>query len=216
MVGSPSVECCKAATSGRGTGDAEILPSATTGRGFSIEISKRADDFHAGACNNGFQGSQFHPVVEESHGAVAKQGANAAAVLAAHLVLADAAADAGPLAGLCTLLTHAGDRWSLLLACDMPLVTPALLDALVRQTGPTVDAAVFGRDDPIRPYHSCCALYHPRLLQAVREELIGGRGRVRAVFEHASVTVLHPTPEQNRQLTQVNTPEEYARLHPHR
>lgn len=46
--------------------------------------------------------------------------------------LDDARVGIGPLGGLLALLEHAGSRDALALACDLPFVTPALVDRLAR------------------------------------------------------------------------------------
>lgn len=98
-------------------------------------------------------------------------------------VLDDEKPDAGPLAGLCTLLRHAGDNptppkrgqatgapsegsWALLLACDMPYLQPELIRKMTERIGADLDAIVFERPDRPGTYHACCALYHSRIAAA--------------------------------------------------
>ena len=59
-------------------------------------------------------------------------------------VIADAVADAGPLGGLYTALLDAAHDRVLVLACDLPFVTAALLQRLVAESGAgqQVDAVV--------------------------------------------------------------------------
>lgn len=53
-------------------------------------------------------------------------------------VLHDRKPNGGPLAGLCSLLEHAADKWSLLLACDMPHLAAPVLQRLLREASPQV------------------------------------------------------------------------------
>lgn len=98
-------------------------------------------------------------------------------------VLEDEKPNAGPLAGLCTLLRHACDHptppelrqadgapvdggWALLLACDMPYLQPELIRKMTERIEDDVDAIVFERSDRPGTYHACCALYHSRIASA--------------------------------------------------
>ena len=91
--------------------------------------------------------------------------------LSAVPVLDDAVPPAGPLSGLCPLLAYAQDRWALLLACDMPFLGSSILRRLLSRAGEQCDAVAYARDDRPGTFHTCCALYHPRVLPAARQEL---------------------------------------------
>ena len=123
--------------------------------------------------------------------------------------LPDKIPGAGPLAGLCSLLDHAGQRWTLLLACDMPLLGPSVLKRLMTHANDEVDAVVFAHDADRD--HTCCALYHPRILSAAVRELTEGEARLQNVLNQVRTARLELTPDETRQLTNVNTPEELAK-----
>lgn len=135
-------------------------------------------------------------------------------------VLPDAEPDAGPLGALCALLEYAGKASSrvggrglaLMLGCDMPLLTPAVLRRLLSKADDAADAAVFARDAQARTFHPCCALYHPRILPTARWELTEGGRSLHRLLERIRTTVLNPSPDEVRQLTNINTPEDHARL----
>jgi molybdenum cofactor guanylyltransferase len=63
-----------------------------------------------------------------------------------------------PLLGIVTALRHAGGRPVLAVACDLPLLTPALLAELAAGPGPLVLAAPGGDPQPL------LGLYSPALL----------------------------------------------------
>lgn len=126
--------------------------------------------------------------------------------------LPDPVPDAGPLAGLCSLLTQAGGQWSFLCACDMPFVSAELVERLASNISPDVDAVAFERRELPGKFHATCALYHPRLLPALRTELEHGIKSLHAVLEQARLVTLHPNADEAQQLTNLNTPEDYARL----
>jgi molybdopterin-guanine dinucleotide biosynthesis protein A len=139
-------------------------------------------------------------------------GVPAPASLTHLTVLPDTEPDAGPLAGLLSLLRHSGERWALLLACDMPLVTPLLLEHLCTAARPDRDAVAFRRPDRPNTWHACCALYHPRLLPAALSELIHGSRRLQHLLAKAHTLELEPTPAEQQMLMNLNTPQDYDRL----
>ncbi len=91
--------------------------------------------------------------------------------------LADAAEDAGPLAGLVALLEHAGGRRVVALACDMPFVTADDLRALLATRGPVVAPRRDGRWEPL------CAAYGPEVLAEARARLAAGRRSITGLVE---------------------------------
>ena len=80
-------------------------------------------------------------------------------------VIPDAVAGAGPLGGLYTALLDARHEWMLVLACDLPFVTAALLERLVteRGTGQEIDAVVPRSARGLEPL---CAIYATRCAAA--------------------------------------------------
>ena len=131
-------------------------------------------------------------------------------------VLTDAVPDGGPLAGLSALLDFAGARWAMLLACDMPcLETPVLarlLDHVNQDTDTDTDAVAYRRGGDAAGYHACCALYHPRAHPVVTAELETGPRSVHSVLDRIRIIGLEPSPDEVRQLENVNTPDDYGRL----
>jgi molybdopterin-guanine dinucleotide biosynthesis protein A len=132
--------------------------------------------------------------------------------LAPMRVLDDPCSSGGPLAGLCSLLEYAGERWALLLACDMPRLQISPLERLHSAAKSEQDAVLFRRPDRAGTYHTCCALYNPRLLPAALHELRHGRGRLQGALTAGRIRALKPTAAEEQMLTNLNTPEDYARL----
>ncbi len=125
-------------------------------------------------------------------------------------VLPDIEPGAGPLAGLCSLLEYAGERWALLLACDMPRLSPVLIERLLASVHADWDVVAYRGGN--KTWHACCALYHPRLLPAAIEELRNGRRSLHKVLATARVVSLDVDPEEEWLLTNLNTPGDYDRL----
>jgi molybdopterin-guanine dinucleotide biosynthesis protein A len=124
-------------------------------------------------------------------------------------VLPDAEPSAGPLMGLRSLLEYARQRWCLLLACDMPLLTPHLLERLHSAVHSECDAVAFRDTCEAATWHACCALYHPRLLPLANAELNNGRRSLRNLLGTARVVAIDPTPVEERSLLNLNTPPDY-------
>lgn len=131
--------------------------------------------------------------------------------------LPDASMGYGPLRGLRSLLEYTGGRWGLLLACDMPKLTPEILKRLLAARTEEADVVAFrAADHPATPglsgrcprfaYHACCAVYHPRVLPLVVEEVSTGSCRIQNVLQRARCVRLIPTPDEEVRLTNVNTP----------
>jgi len=118
----------------------------------------------------------------------------------------------GSLAGLSSLLEYAGSRWSLLLPCDMPMLTVEVLERLIQSRDESVDAVAFCRLDRECEFHACCAAYHPRALAAIRVELLTGIGKIQNVLRVLRCRALIPAAEEEEFLVNVNTPEDLASL----
>lgn len=119
---------------------------------------------------------------------------------------------AGALGGLCTALTAAATSRVLVLACDMPFLTARFLDLLVR-CDPQALAVVPERAGR---WHPLCAVYHrtaaPRLIAALES----GQRRVVEAVAALEPRILGdreiaPLDPEGRLLTNVNTPDDYAR-----
>lgn len=124
----------------------------------------------------------------------------------------------GSLGGIYTALNHVSQDRTLVVACDMPLLNPALLrhmasipteaDALVpRWTGP-------GGVGHLETMH---AIYSRGCLEPARARIAAGKLKVQALLEDVSVQYLDEA-EMRRfdpqldSFRNVNTPEEWARL----
>lgn len=68
-------------------------------------------------------------------------------------VIADRGPGDGAPAALATGLEACTSEWAVVLACDMPLVDPAVLDRLAAEAGDDVDAVVPEADGRVHPLH---------------------------------------------------------------
>jgi molybdopterin-guanine dinucleotide biosynthesis protein A len=123
--------------------------------------------------------------------------------------LPDAGPELGPLAGLASLLRHAGERSALCLACDMPYVSAALLARLAHATLPT-DADVLAPRDPASgKWEPLCARYESRVVAPVLERALAeGERSFQALFKRLTVRELSVDAQERMQLRDWDTPED--------
>lgn len=122
--------------------------------------------------------------------------------------------DAGPLAGLHAGLGEARHQWSLVVACDMPLVDHRLVRFMILLTEGH-DAVVPRRDpETVEPLH---ALYSKTCLPAIESTLDEGNRRVISLFASVRVRYVEPREiaifdSEGRTFFNANTPEDWKRL----
>jgi molybdenum cofactor guanylyltransferase len=126
----------------------------------------------------------------------------------------DAIAGAGPLGGLYTALLAARHDRVIVLACDLPFVSAALLERLVAESGPGSDNdAVVPRS--ARGLEPLCAVYRKACAGRVEARITCGDLRLTALLADLRVRELGPLdlgPYDNGSLFEnVNTPHDYAR-----
>jgi molybdopterin-guanine dinucleotide biosynthesis protein A len=119
---------------------------------------------------------------------------------------------AGPLGGLCTALHHTTTANLLLLACDLPFLTPEFLRFLASRPGDHQALIPHSAEGP----QPLCALYTQSCLPAIEAALARGERRMNAF--HAAVAVGWLEQEEWQSFdphgllfSNLNTPEEYAR-----
>lgn len=170
--------------------------------------------------------AHLRDVVAQAHLAPVWVVANHAPVVAAAAqlpgvtLLADEQPGLGPLAGLVVGLAQAPE-WLLMLACDLPLLRPALLRLLV-ETARQADAFPDRRVDAIVPvvegrYQALCALYHRRCLPQAQAMLAAGELRVRDLFGRVAVQTVSEAELRRadpalHSFRNANTPAEWAVL----
>jgi molybdopterin-guanine dinucleotide biosynthesis protein A len=120
-------------------------------------------------------------------------------------VFPDEAPAAGPLAGIVTALGRTASEWNLILACDMPAVTPGLLAELQQQAGRSLADCVVPSGSTGLP-EPLCAAYRRRCLAPLENAVRTGNWKLRKALEllrYETWTV----PEA--ELRNVNTPAEW-------
>jgi len=129
-------------------------------------------------------------------------------------VIADVVPEAGPLGGLYSALLDATHDRMLILACDLPFVTAALLQRLVDEsgTGEEIDAVVPRSARGLEPL---CALYRTRAAAAARARIDRGDLKAAGLLADLRVRELGRealAPYDGGSLFEnVNTPHDHAR-----
>jgi molybdopterin-guanine dinucleotide biosynthesis protein A len=128
-------------------------------------------------------------------------------------VVGDAMPGCGALGGLYTAIVASPAGRTIVLACDMPFVTPALFRLLASDEYAAADLVVPRSARGLEPL---CALYATRCAEPIRERLERGERRASAV--PAGVRVVEIGPERLRPIDEdgvmfanVNTPHDVAR-----
>lgn len=126
----------------------------------------------------------------------------------AHLpMIVDSIAGTGPIVGIrSALAAFPGVAW-LVLACDLPYLSDAVLSQLLRER----DAASLGT--AYRSSHDglpepLCAIWEPAAAAALAEYQAGGKDCPRKFLIRHATRLLEPS--DRRALDNVNTPEDYA------
>jgi molybdopterin-guanine dinucleotide biosynthesis protein A len=123
--------------------------------------------------------------------------------------------DAGPLGGLATALHHTATSHLLLLACDMPNLTPPLLQYLVDQ--PRASNGVIIPEDK-KGLQPLCAVYSRSILPLAEDAIEQGQLSMQTFVGKIDVRVVNkekwaPQSEVHDPFANFNTPEEYSTGH---
>lgn len=94
--------------------------------------------------------------------------------------VADKVTDCGPLGGLHAGLLAADAEWVLVVAVDLPYITPASLRTLVAACSADVDAVVARAEGRVQPL---CACYRTALAGRIQERLEAGQRAVMAFLD---------------------------------
>lgn len=128
-----------------------------------------------------------------------------------HLGLAvfpDGTKGAGPLAGIETALTHTAAEWNLIVACDMPRVTPVLLRRILDEAEVHADAGCILPESAGGFVEPLCAMYRKRVLPAISQALAAG---IRKITDALSQETVHYLRMSDEGFQNINTPDEWRR-----
>ncbi len=125
-------------------------------------------------------------------------------------VVADLLPDTGPVGGIYTALQTASTDHVIIVACDMPFITTALIVGMLHWIQ---DAdVVIPRDDRGRP--ALCGVFHRRVAPVLRAQIAAGRLRLdeslaRLAVRAIDTTTLGTLDSTGHLLANLNTQEDY-------
>jgi molybdopterin-guanine dinucleotide biosynthesis protein A len=113
----------------------------------------------------------------------------------------------GPIVGIRSAMAAYPDVAWLVIACDLPFLSDAALDQLLRERDPSVLATAFrsahdGLPEPL------CAIWEPAAAVALSEYQSGGGHCPRKFLRRYPASLIEP--QDRRALDNINTPEEYT------
>lgn len=121
-------------------------------------------------------------------------------------VYADEIDGCGPLGGVYTALCVSQREWNLIVACDMPGISPELLRALLDRADGSSEMAVLA-SGPDRHPEPLCGVYHrdclPVVLAAIRDKRL-------KMMDLAKELQAGTVPVDTAALLNLNTPSEWA------
>ena len=121
-------------------------------------------------------------------------------------VVPDEVRGCGPLGGIVAALEQSEWEWNLFLPVDVPLVPVVALRELMGLADAGCVAVLTETEGRVNPL---CGVYSRRALPVLREELAGGRLKVRVAVEKAGVVRYWKAPVEGW-FRNCNTPEEFA------
>ena len=122
----------------------------------------------------------------------------------------------GPLAGIHAALRHSRSEWNLLLAVDMPRLTPEFLRYLLRRAEGATELAVVPRNG--RGWQPLCAFYRRGFAAPAEAALRAGRNKIDGLFEAAGVEAVTENEmraagfDAEALLQNINTPADWASI----
>ena len=126
-------------------------------------------------------------------------------------VIEDAYPGRGPLAGIHAALTHSSTELNLVLAVDMPLVSPDLLAFLFAAAAST--GALVTVPHSARGFQPLCAVYRRPFATAAEQALKARQNRIDALFADLPVRIIEESELEaagfpDRLFVNLNTPED--------
>ncbi len=124
-----------------------------------------------------------------------------------HPLLFDEVADQGPMGGILSAFSKYPDSPWLVVACDLPFLSPATLEKLCTNREPSAVATAFQSNHDGLP-EPLCAIYEPRSMALMQEYMQQDRRCPRKLLINSDARLLDlPAP---RELDNINHPDEHA------
>ncbi len=119
----------------------------------------------------------------------------------------------GPMAGLATGLKHAKHDWLLVMPCDTPLMTTAMMSQLVAYTHTAIDPSkiqgIIFSHQGLQPLHG---LYHKSMLPIFEQCLAENKNALQRLLRSMPSIKLHDGIDSGHCFNNANDPEELAMI----
>lgn len=130
-------------------------------------------------------------------------------------VIADTFPDSGPLGGIHAALAAHKAEWNLVLAVDLPLITPAFLKFLVGESRRSDAVVTVPQSNGL--FHPLCAVYRAGFAGIAEQALRTGHYKIDPLFRSVETGIIDDSDLQKagfsaRLFANVNTAEEYRAL----
>jgi molybdopterin-guanine dinucleotide biosynthesis protein A len=122
-------------------------------------------------------------------------------------LIVDSVPGEGPVVGIRSAFAHAPEVAWLVLACDLPFLSDAVLERLIRSRDPARTATAYRSSHDGLP-EPLCAIFEPRAAAELSAAQDHGRHCPRKFLIGADTLLLEP--QDPHALDNVNTPEEYS------
>jgi molybdopterin-guanine dinucleotide biosynthesis protein A len=119
----------------------------------------------------------------------------------------------GPMAGLVAGLKHAKHEWLLVMPCDTPLMTTAVMSQLlscIKASGPSqeMQAIIFSHQG-LQPLHG---LYHKSMLPIFEQSLAENKNALQRLLRSLPKVSMHQAVDSDYSFNNANDPEELATI----
>ncbi len=113
--------------------------------------------------------------------------------------------DSGPIAGLHSGLTYSTTENNLVISCDAPLITTALMEKLIKYEDETIDCVQFeaaGKTIPL------IALYKKKCTSLCEKLLLSGEKRLRTLIKELNTRTIQIPEKEQFMVANINTVED--------
>lgn len=118
----------------------------------------------------------------------------------------------GPIGGLHAALKGCESECMFCISCDVPLITKNLVDRMCYEMGEVPETDVLIAVTADERYHPLCGVYRKELWTLLEKNIRQDKNRLMGIYNNCNVRYMKLDEEMSRQLTNVNTREEYEKI----
>lgn len=114
----------------------------------------------------------------------------------------DIESDKGPIGGIYTALVHSDSEINLILSCDIPLISTALLSELISKHKEDFNVSVFSDDNKIHPL---IGIYSKKMIAALKKAIEDNDLKMMRLLDKVNHQIIKVTGEQSSQFKNINS-----------